>query len=152
MEYELWVEEALLSVVRRALLSVQTQGLQGNHHVYIAFQTHYPGVEIPDFLRTSYPDEMTILLQDNFWNLEVSEHFFKVGLHFRSLSHELTIPFRAIKSFMDPSVEWGLKFSLPFVPVSLDAVQDESQEALSEKKPKILHLKKKDLVDHKPLT
>ncbi len=149
MEYELWVEEALLSVVRRALLCVQAQGFQSKHHVYIAFQTHYPGVEIPDFLRTSYPEEMTILLQDNFWNLEVFEHFFKVGLHFRSLSHELTIPFRAIRSFMDPSVEWGLKFSLPFTPVPIET---EKSCIASGKTPKILTLKKKTSLDTTPVS
>lgn len=110
MRYDLMVQGALLSVVREALRRTARDGLPGEHHFYIAFRTRHPGVEMPEDLRTRYPEEMTIVLQHQFWDLEVRDDHFTVSLSFNREPHKLKIPFAAIKAFYDPSVEFGLQF------------------------------------------
>jgi hypothetical protein len=110
-DYEHLVQESLRSVVRSALMQVSKSGLPGNHHFYISFRTDYPGVDLPDYLLEQYPEEITIVLQYEFWDLEVEEEFFYVTLCFNDIHERLTIPLQSIVSFVDPSVKFGLQFS-----------------------------------------
>lgn len=108
--YDEMVQDALLGVVRKVLEDTARDGLPGSHHFYIAFQTGHPGVSIPDHLRERYQDEMTIVLQNQFWDLKVGDDYFEVGLSFNSKPAMLRIPFDAVTGFLDPSVEFGLQF------------------------------------------
>jgi hypothetical protein len=110
MNYNGLVQDALRGVVRHALARVARQGLPGNHHLYIAFRTGHAGVDIPVYLRERYPDEMTIVLQHQFWGLVVRETDFEVQLSFNKTPEKLTIPFAALTGFFDPSVQFGLQF------------------------------------------
>ncbi|HYC14552.1 MAG TPA: ClpXP protease specificity-enhancing factor SspB, partial [Stellaceae bacterium] len=109
LRYDRMVEMALRGVVREALAVAQSQGLPGAHHFYITFRTKTPGVDIPGYLSERYPEEMTIVLEHQFWDLEVSEGGFSVTLSFNNKSERLTIPFGAITAFADPSVKFGLQ-------------------------------------------
>jgi len=100
----------LRGVVRDALRRAEKQGLIGAHHFRLTFKTHFPGVEIPDFLLEQYPDEMMIILQHQFWGLKVKEDLFEVTLSFRKVPATLTIPFAALTAFVDPGVQFGLQF------------------------------------------
>ena len=111
IDYGRLVERALRQVVRAALDVVAKQGLPGRHHLYITFRTDHPGVAIAEDLRARYPSEMTIVLQHEFWGLEVEEDRFAVGLSFGGAPHRLEIPFEAVTVFADPSVEFGLQFT-----------------------------------------
>jgi hypothetical protein len=110
--YDEIVQEALRAVVGRVLGQVETTGgmLPGNHHFYITFKTHAPGVAIPAVLRERFPDEMTIVLQNKFWDLKVESDSFSVGLSFNQIPSKLNIPFSAITAFVDPAVDFGLQF------------------------------------------
>ena len=110
--YDEIVQEALRAVVGRVLGEIETTGgtLPGNHHFYITFKTAAPGVDIPQHLRERFPDEMTIVLQNKFWELVVSESGFSVGLSFNQLPCKLRVPFSAITAFVDPAVDFGLQF------------------------------------------
>ncbi|MCR9073391.1 MAG: ClpXP protease specificity-enhancing factor SspB [Alphaproteobacteria bacterium] len=108
--YDLMVETALRGVVRDALRRAAERGLPGNHHFYITFKTRAPGVNIPAYLVERYPDEMTIVLQFQFWDLEILEDQFSVTLSFNDVREPLTIPFEALSGFADPSVQFGLQF------------------------------------------
>lgn len=108
--YDLMVETALRGVVRDALRRAAEHGLPGNHHFYITFKTRAPGVNIPPYLVERYPDEMTIVLQFQFWDLEILEDQFSVTLSFNDVREPLTIPFEALSGFADPSVQFGLQF------------------------------------------
>ena len=108
--YQALTDSALRGVVREALRRIEKQGLIASHHFYLTFKTHFPGVEIPDFLREQYPEEMTIILQHQFWGLKVSEDGFEVTLTFKKLPATLAIPFAALTAFMDPGVQFGLQF------------------------------------------
>lgn len=110
MNYGGMVQDALRSVVRQALSRVATQGLPGNHHLYLSFKTAAEGVDIPEYLRERYPDEMTIILQHQYWGLKVSETGFEVQLNFNKMPERLVIPFAAMTGFFDPSVQFGLQF------------------------------------------
>ncbi|HJM90814.1 MAG: ClpXP protease specificity-enhancing factor SspB [Alphaproteobacteria bacterium] len=110
MQYGQMVEDSLRGVVRMALTRAATDGLLGEHHFYIDFKTQYPGVDIPDHLSAQYPDEMTIVIQHKFWGLEVGEEAFEITLSFGGQGQRLYIPFRALTSFLDPSVQFGLQF------------------------------------------
>ena len=108
--YDLMVETALRTVVRDALRLAGERGLPGNHHFYITFKTTAPGVSIPSYLVERYPDEMTIVLQFQFWDLEIDDERFSVTLSFNDVREPLTIPFDALTGFADPSVQFGLQF------------------------------------------
>lgn len=108
--YEALTDAALRGVAREALRRVETKGLLGSHHFYLTFKTHGPGVEIPDFLKERYPDEMTIVLQNQFWGLKVTDDAFEVTLTFQKLPTTLYVPFAAMTAFVDPSVQFGLQF------------------------------------------
>lgn len=110
--YDEIVQEALRAVVGRVLGQIQDSGatLPGNHHFYITFKTAAPGVNIPTHLKERFPDEMTIVLQNKFWDLKVEEDQFSVGLSFNQVPAKLEIPFAAITAFVDPAVDFGLQF------------------------------------------
>lgn len=110
--YDEIVQEALRAVVGRVLTSVEKGGgtLPGGHHFYITFKTGAPGVVIPAHLRERFTDEMTIVLQNKFWDLHVHETGFSVGLTFSQIPSKLEIPFAAITAFVDPMVDFGLQF------------------------------------------
>ncbi len=112
LRYDRMVEDALRSVVRRALIHVAEHGLPGNHHFYITFRTDHAAAEIPAALRERYPGEMTIVLQHQFWGLEVDEQQFCVTLSFSDVPHRLVVPFAAVTAFADPSVRFGLQFDV----------------------------------------
>ncbi len=110
MRYDLLAQEALRGVVRSALQRVARTGLPGEHHFYIAFKTRAPGVGISDRLLEKYPNEMTIVLQHQFWGLDVGEDRFIVELSFDNVPEKLFVPFTAVSGFFDPSVQFGLQF------------------------------------------
>jgi uncharacterized protein len=109
-DYPQMVETALRGVMREALARTAREGLPGDHHFYFAFRTRAPGVIIPKYLLTRYPDDMTIVLQHQFRALEVEDDAFSVSVSFQSRSERLTIPFAAVITFADPSVNFGLQF------------------------------------------
>jgi hypothetical protein len=109
--YDEIVQEALRDVVGRVLYEVeQTGALPGGHHFYITFRTRMPGVSIPKHLLDRFPDEMTIVIQHRFWDLKVEEDFFTVGLSFGGVPATLVVPFAAVTDFVDPAVDFSLKF------------------------------------------
>ncbi len=110
MRYDLLVEHALRQVVRYALARVERSGLPGGHHFYIAFDTRHDGVRMSDRLREKYPEEMTIVLQHQFWDLRVFPDRFEVGLSFGGVPERLVIPFEAITGFYDQHVQFALQF------------------------------------------
>lgn len=110
IDYEALTQEALRGVVRDILTSVAADGLPGNHHFYVAFNTLAEGVGISKRLKDQYPEEMTIVLQHRFWDLAVHDDRFEVKLTFNSIPERLVVPFKAIKVFFDPSVPYGLQF------------------------------------------
>jgi hypothetical protein len=112
IDYGRLVEGALRTVVRDVLRRLGKEGVPPPHHFYITFRTRHPGVTLPDFLRERYPVEMTIVLQHQFWDLEVDDQGFSVTLSFNDRMQQLRIPFEAIKVFADPGVEFGLQFTL----------------------------------------
>jgi hypothetical protein len=112
-QYDKMVERALRGVVRDALARVAQEGPRGAHHFYIGFATQMPGVVVPESLRSKYPDEMTIVLQHQFWDLEIDDDAFSVSLSFQKQVERLTIPWAAIRSFADPSVNFALEFAGP---------------------------------------
>jgi uncharacterized protein len=109
--YDEIVQEALRDVVGRVLHEVEkTGGLPGGHHFYITFQTRMPGVVIPKHLSERFPDEMTIVIQHRFWDLKVEDDEFSVGLSFGGVPTTLAVPFAAVTEFVDPAVDFSLKF------------------------------------------
>ncbi|WP_298966592.1 ClpXP protease specificity-enhancing factor SspB [uncultured Methylobacterium sp.] len=112
IRYDLLVQDALRSVVRKVIGDAARDGLMGEHHFYVSFRTDYPGVRISQRLREKYPQDMTIVLQHQFWDLGVTEHTFEVGLSFSGVPERLLVPFEAVTGFFDPSVQFGLKFEL----------------------------------------
>ena len=110
LRYDKMVERALRGVVHEAIAAAVADGLPGAHHFYITFKTGAPGVVIGEQLRTKYPDEMTIVIEHQFWELTVTPDSFAVTLSFNNRPERLTIPFAAITAFADPSVKFGLQF------------------------------------------
>jgi hypothetical protein len=112
IRYDLLVQDALRGVVRKVLTDAAREGLMGEHHFYVSFRTEAPGVRMSQALREKYPQDMTIVLQHQFWDLNVTEHAFEVGLSFSGVPERLLVPFDALSGFFDPSVQFGLKFDL----------------------------------------
>jgi uncharacterized protein len=110
IRYDLRVQEALRGVVRRVLTDAAKDGISGDHHFYISFATQAQGVRLSSRLRQQYPERMTIVLQHQFWDLNVTEQGFEVGLSFKNVPERLYVPFDALMEFYDPSVQFGLKF------------------------------------------
>jgi hypothetical protein len=120
IDYQRFVEDALRDAVRRLLAEVAEQGLPGEHYLYIGFDTGHPGVVMPRSLRDLYPQEMTLVLQHQFWNLEVDAGGFAVELSFSGSRQRLAIPFAALTIFADPSAEFALRF-MPRLPGAAEA-------------------------------
>ncbi|MDV7341114.1 ClpXP protease specificity-enhancing factor SspB [Terasakiella sp. A23] len=112
LRYDRWIEDALKSVVRKALKHCQEHGLPGEHHFYITFATDHPLVIIPDSLRDQYPEEITIVIEHEYWDLVVAEDCFDVVLSFNDVKTPIHVPFEAITGFADPSVKFGLQFKM----------------------------------------
>ena len=110
IRYDLLVQDALRNVVRKVMAEVAKDGLRGDHHFFITFRTKAAGLRLSERMRTRYPDEMTIILQHQFWALSVTEHAFEVGLSFGGIPERLLVPFDALTAFSDPAAEFGLKF------------------------------------------
>ena len=112
LRYDLWIEEALHTVIRRSLQYAASDGLPGEHHFYITFQTDEDGVVIPDYLRAEHPEEMTIVLQHQFDDLQVDEETLTVMLRFNGNPETLVVPLSSVTSFADPSVNFGLQLKM----------------------------------------
>ena len=110
LRYDKMIESAMRGVVRQAISEAAKHGLPGAHHFYISFRTDHPGTTVPDYLKSRYPQEMTIVLQYQFWGLDVEEESFSVTLSFNNVHERLTVPFQAVTVFADPAA----KFTLPF--------------------------------------
>jgi uncharacterized protein len=110
LRYDKMVEEALRGVVRDSLVFAAEHGLPGEHHFYITFRPHHPDVELSDHLKARHPDEMTIVLQHQFWDLQVTEDGFSVTLSFSGKPERMVIPFSSVTGFADPSAKFGLQF------------------------------------------
>ena len=110
IRYDVLVQDALRGVLRRVLTDAAEHGLPGEHHFFITFLSTADGVKLSPRLLAQYPEEMTIILQHQFWDLVVTEDRFEVGLSFGGIPERLVVPFAAIKSFLDPSVQFGLQF------------------------------------------
>jgi hypothetical protein len=144
LNYQSLTEDALRGVMRQALKIVAEQGLLGQHHFYLTFRTDLPGVKIADSLRQRHPKEMTIVLQHQYWGLEVANDSFAVTLSFNGQHERLFVPFAAVSAFVDPSVQFGLQFSVaepaatpaaalpaetPAAPNAADAPADKAEAA-----------------------
>lgn len=141
--YDEIVQEALRAVVGRVLGSLEKTGggLPGEHHFYITFKTMAPGVDIPASLRERFPDEMTIVLQNKFWDLNVTDHGFSVGLSFNQIPSKLSIPFSAITAFVDPAVDFGLQFQAAVEdasPAAHDDAENDGSGAEQAVRPEVL--------------
>src|ERR1700730_18577181 len=112
IRYDLLVQDALRGAVRKILSDVARDGVPGEHHFFIGFRTHARGVRLSSRMRELYPDEMTIVLQHQFWDLSVTGEAFEVGLSFQNIPEMLLIPFDAVTRFADPSVGFELQFSV----------------------------------------
>jgi hypothetical protein len=112
IRYDLMVQDALRGVVHSILSSAARDGLPGDHHFFISFKTTASGVRLSSRLREQYPEEMTVVLQHQFWDLGVTDYAFEVGLSFGGVPERLLVPFDAITGFFDPSVQFGLKFEV----------------------------------------
>jgi hypothetical protein len=110
IRYDVLARDALRGVLRRVLMDAAEHGLPGEHHFYITFQSTADGVKLSPRLMAQYPEEMTVILQHQFWDLVVTEDRFEVGLSFGGVPERLVVPFSSIKSFLDPSVQFGLQF------------------------------------------
>jgi hypothetical protein len=108
IRYDILLQEATRGVVRKVMAEVAKTGLPGEHHFFISFLTKAPGVRISQRLLDQYPNDMTIVLQNQFWDLKVGETGFEVGLSFDDKPETLIVPFNAVKGFFDPSVQFGL--------------------------------------------
>ena len=111
IDYEYLVHNALRDVVKSILTDVAINGLPGDHHFYICFATPHPLVQMPDYLHEDYPEDITIVLQHEYWDLVVDETGFSITLCFDEIHERIVVPFDAIISFVDPSVKFGLQFN-----------------------------------------
>jgi uncharacterized protein len=112
IRYDILTQDALRSVVRTVLEDAARNGLPGEHHFYVAFDTRAEGVKLSQRMRAQYPEEMTVVLQHQFWDLVVADDQFEVGLSFGGVPERVVVPFAAIKSFVDPSVQFGVQFEM----------------------------------------
>lgn len=131
LRYDKIVERALRSVVRTALEQIADHGLPGSHSLYITFRTDHPSVSIPDTLRKEYPEEMTIVLEHQFWDLEPGQDKFEITLSFNKVHERLSVPFDAVTAFADPSVQFGLKFE------AIDELTEGAIAAMAEPHPAV---------------
>jgi len=129
LAYQRLIEDALRGVVREALKRVAAHGLPQGHYFTITFRTGYPGVELAESLHARYPDEMTIVLEHQFWELAVDDDRFEVGLSFNAVPHRLRVPFAAITRFADPDAQFALQFQPPEPPAAAPEAGAETEDA-----------------------
>jgi hypothetical protein len=129
IRYDILAQDALRGVVRKVLSEVARTGLPGEHHFFISFATRTPGVRISSRLLAQYPEEMTIVLQHQYWDLSATDTAFEVGLSFNDVPERLLVPFAAIKGFADPSVQFGLQFEVVTQAPVADAAPTETPAA-----------------------
>ncbi len=129
IRYDILAQEALRGVIRKVLAEVARTGLPGEHHFFITFMTGAPGVRISSRLKERYPEQMTIVLQYQYWDLKVTDSGFEVGLSFADIPEKLEIPFTAVRGFYDPSVNFELEFDVEaaLVPAEASAGTDEGE-------------------------
>ena len=109
--YQALTQAAGLAVVRAALQKVsKLEHLPGDHHFYVTFRTRTPGVQMADYLKDRFPEEMTIVIQHQYWDFEVAEDHFEIILKFSGVPQHLRIPFAAVSRFFDPSLNFGMQF------------------------------------------
>jgi hypothetical protein len=123
IRYDILAQDALRGVVRKVLSEVARTGLPGEHHFFITFATTAPGVRLSSRLLAQYPEQMTIVLQHQYWDLTVTEHAFEVRLSFNGVPERLLIPFTAVQGFLDPSVQFRLQFDLAARDVAVAAAE-----------------------------
>jgi hypothetical protein len=143
-DYAALMREALQRVVRRVLEQATAGGLPGSHHFYLSFRTDVPGVEVPDTLRQRYPEEMTVVLQHQYWDLEVGDDGFGVTLAFSGIHQRIVVPWSALLVFYDPSVPFGLRFDQleqPIEPARAAAAPAAEPESEARERPgSIVHI------------
>ena len=110
IDYPGLIDSAMRNVVKEALIHVDTYGLPGEHHFFISFQTSFPGVSISPQLKSRYPEEITIVVQHQFWDLKITDKQFSIMLSFNNIPEKLVVPFDALTAFADPSIKFGLQF------------------------------------------
>ena len=140
IRYDILAQDALRGVMRKVLVEVARTGLPGNHHFFITFLTNAPGVRVSSRLRERYPEQMTIVLQFQYWDLKVTETGFEVGLSFSDVPEKLEVPFAAVRGFYDPSVNFELEFDVKpdvVTPAAVEVPQEKKPEAATTKVPAI---------------
>jgi hypothetical protein len=135
IRYDVLARDALRGVLRRVLSDAAEHGLPGEHHFFITFLSTADGVKLSPRLLAQYPEEMTIILQHQFWDLVVLEERFEVGLSFGGIPERLVVPFNSIKSFFDPSVQFGLQFEAADPAVDASAATEAPPAAKTPAKP-----------------
>ncbi len=143
LPYELWAQEAMRGVAVRALRHAAAEGMPGEHHFYVSFRTSHPGVSVPPRLLAQYPEEMTIVLQHQFWDLHVDEAAgsFSVGLSFGGVASTLLVPFAALTAFADPHAQFGVRFPAPSAEAAADEEEaPEPEPAEPAEKPQVVSL------------
>ncbi|MDE1131497.1 MAG: ClpXP protease specificity-enhancing factor SspB [Ascidiaceihabitans sp.] len=144
IDYGNLMHDAMRSLIKRVLTDVQANGLPGSHHFFITFRTTHPDAELADWLSDRYPEEMTVVMQHWFDRLEVGEDGFGIRLNFGDAPEPLFVPYDAIKTFVDPSVEFGLRFEaaddedVEFDGVSVEELGDSEPVQMPEPKPSVL--------------
>lgn len=133
INYDLLIKESLKLVVRRSLELAAEKGLFGDQHFYITFRTDFKGVQIPDYLHEEYPEELTIVLENQFWNLKVSETYFEVSLNFNTRLEDIVVPFDAVLEFSDPSEDFVLQFDSDDAVLELTSQNEVELEPVIEK-------------------
>lgn len=149
IRYDILAQDAMRGVVKKIITETAKAGLPGDHHFFVSFLTGYPGVRLSSRMRERYPDEMTIVIQHQYWDLKANENSFEIGLSFDDIPENLSIPFASIKGFFDPSVQFGLQFDIDDQSdaeiTALAAVEDDDvePEKLITKKPATAAITKK---------
>ena len=132
IRYDILAQEALRGMLRRVLMDTAKNGLPGEHHFYISFDTRAEGVRLSPRMLAQYPTEMTVVLQHQFWDLMVNDNGFEVGVSFGGVPERLAVPFAAVKGFFDPSVQFGLQFEEMADAEAQEEAQKEAQEKAQE--------------------
>jgi len=153
IRYDILTQEALRNVIRKVLEEVASTGLPGEHHFFITFHTDHPGVRLSARMRERYPDEMTIVVQHSFWDLNVSETGFEIDLSFDDILERLRIPFAALKGFFDPHVKFGVQFDAEYLEAANADVElatvNEDEDGDSENLPQLAQKREVTKTDKK---
>jgi hypothetical protein len=137
IRYDILAQDALRGVIRKVLDEVARSGLPGDHHFFVTYETTYPGVRLSQRMLERYPEEITIVIQHTFWNLDVGDNAFEIDLSFDDIRERLRVPFAAIKGFFDPSVKFGLQFDVAPVEQAAEpvAAQEDEEQKSGQRRP-----------------